>query len=75
MSNIVEPQITETKPSKFNYSALEDIFKNSIPFVPPFMQKPAFQQNNGEPYVFLKDFSYSPDKKIVDDVLLLLGRG
>jgi hypothetical protein len=58
MSNIVEPQITETKPSKFNYSALEDIFKNSIPFVPPFMQKPAFQQNNGEPYVFLKDFSF-----------------
>jgi hypothetical protein len=61
MSNIVEPQITETKPSKFNYSALEDIFKNSIPFVPPFMQKPAFQQNNGEPYVFLKDFSFKKE--------------
>jgi hypothetical protein len=58
MSNIVEPQITETKPSKFNYSALEEIFKNSIPFIPPSMQKPVFQQNNGEPYVFLKDFSF-----------------
>lgn len=65
MSNIVEPQITETKPSMFS-----DFIKNnpnwySIPFVPPFMQKPAFQQNKGEPYVFLKDFSFS--KTIFND--------
>ena len=35
MSNIVEPQITVTKSSMFG-----DIFKNSIPFIPPSMQKP-----------------------------------
>jgi hypothetical protein len=60
MSNIVEPQITETKPS-----AVGDFIKNNPKFINdlisggfPAQQKPAFQQNNGEPYVFLKDFSF-----------------
>jgi hypothetical protein len=62
MSNILEPQITETKSTKFS-----DFIKNnpnSIPFVPPFMQNPVVMPNKGEPYVFLKDFSFS--KKIFE---------
>jgi hypothetical protein len=46
MSKIVEPQITETKPSKF-----EDIFKNSIPLVPPFMQKPTNPIEGGQAFL------------------------
>ena len=67
MSNIVEPQITETKPSMFS-----DFIKNNPKFINdlvsggfPAQQQPAFQKNNGEPYVFLKDFSFS--KTIFND--------
>jgi hypothetical protein len=51
MSNIVEPQITETKPSAFG-----DFIKNNP--IDYRIQLPVFQQDNGEPYVFLKDFSF-----------------
>jgi hypothetical protein len=56
MSNIVEPQIVETKPSWFS-----DYIKNNPNLIIggfPAQNHPDFQKNNGEPYVFLKDFSF-----------------
>jgi len=32
-------------PSKFDYSGINEMLKNSIPFVPPFIQKPFGIQN------------------------------
>lgn len=67
MSNVVEPQITETKPSAFgnfiksNPKLINDLFSGGF----PAQKQPAFQQNKGEPYVFLKDFSFS--KTIFND--------
>ena len=48
MSNIVKPQIGQT-----NLNNIDFIKNNSIPLVPDFML-----QNNGVPYIFLKDFSF-----------------
>jgi hypothetical protein len=58
MSNIVEPQILVAKPSVFSdfIKKNPDIYDTLS--VQVLAQLPAFQQNNGEPYVFLKDFSF-----------------
>jgi hypothetical protein len=63
MSNIVEPQIVETKPSVFSdfIKKNPDIYDTLS--VQVLAQLPAFQQNNGEPYVFLKDFSFTESIK------------
>jgi hypothetical protein len=59
MSNVLEPQITETKSSLFS-----EFIKNNPNWIetiginPNAMVKPAVMPNNGEPYVFLKDFSF-----------------
>lgn len=56
----IDGQFTETKPSAFgnfiksNPKLINDLISGGF----PLQQKPAFQQNNGEPYVFLKDFSF-----------------
>ena len=67
MSNIVEPQITETKPLSTWFS---EYIKNNPN--PPRLEllgqsfiKPSVMPNKGEPYVFLKDFSFS--KTIFND--------
>jgi hypothetical protein len=52
MSNIVEPQIVETNLNNIDW------IKKTIPLTPDFMQ-----QNKGEPYVFLKDFSFTDSVK------------
>jgi hypothetical protein len=61
MSNIVEPQITETKQSFIDLTKLEGwtggINPNNMYAQKPIFQQ-IFQQNNGEPYVFLKDFPF-----------------
>jgi hypothetical protein len=33
-------------PSKFDYSGINEILKNSIPFVPPFMQQPIIKNGS-----------------------------
>ena len=60
MSNIVEPQITETKPLSTWFS--EYIKNNPNPprleLLGQSLIQPSVMPNKGEPYVFLKDFSF-----------------
>jgi hypothetical protein len=57
--------IVETKPSKFGDIFKNDpnLFRDMVIGGSDFAPKPAFQQNNGEPYVFLKDFSFTESIK------------
>ncbi len=61
MSNILEPKIVETKQSFIDLTKLEGwtggINPNGMYTQKPIFQQ-IFQQNNGEPYVFLKDFPF-----------------
>lgn len=60
MSNIVEPQIVETKPSMFSdFIKKNPNIYDTLSVQVLAQQKPVFQKDKGEPYVFLKDFSFS----------------
>jgi hypothetical protein len=58
MSNIVEPQIVEKKQSFIDLTKSVGWTGGINPNGMYTQNKPAFQQDKGEPYVFLKDFSF-----------------